>query len=628
MLEAIDQVVLATDRIVEDSAGIVALQHWLRGGGRLWIMADRMQTESVAQVLGDAMCYEPVDRVELTEFTLVDRSRDNAADRWSAEYSVELVRVLSDAAEVHCEIDGWPAALWQRFGDGEVLITTLSSWGWMHPRVPFVSSRPLNGFTSLAGRFYKPKVKIELPAQEVYTILQEQIGYEIPSSRLAGGLLLFNCVSLAVAGTILIRRRQLEQLAWIVPLVTLATTGILLGMGVSNSQRVPPTLAALELVRTNAQSLEASVSGIAALYSAEPATLELKSDERTFVVPRNDPSLAETKRLVWNDGRFDWLNYRIEPGSVRFLDYTATRLLPTHMTVRGQFGPQGLEGQLQAADLDSLEDVLIAHPPALGLAVQLDADGSFRSGSRDVLAREQYLADTVLSDQQRRRQQIYRHLLSPTDEHVFPGQPTLFAWSTSRGPQLSLPEQFAARASSLFTVPLYLERTPPATAFQVPATFIRIESFRGASGTSTVYNPRTGRWMEDAMRASRSNLRFQLPAQVLPCQLNRATVTLKLNAPSRTVRILQAVGSDERVLREYNSPSGVLNFTLEPEVLALDDNGGLHLTIDVSSTELQRQYEQRPPNPADAEEDPGLTPVDNSTWQVDYVRLDAEGTTL
>ena len=65
--DGLDQLVLADDRLAFDSAGMAALRHWVCGGGRLWVMLDRVDPAMVELLLGDAFRCEVVDRVGLTE---------------------------------------------------------------------------------------------------------------------------------------------------------------------------------------------------------------------------------------------------------------------------------------------------------------------------------------------------------------------------------------------------------------------------------------------------------------------------------------------------------------------------------------------------------------------------------
>jgi hypothetical protein len=635
MLESVDQIVLAGDRLIYDTAGLLAVRNWLMNGGRMWIMADRVRPETVERILGNAACYEIVDHVEMTDFTLNDRTSANDAESWSAEVPTEMVRVVTDAAEIHCEIDGWPAAFWQPFGDGEVLFTTLSPAGWLRPKVPGVESRPMGALGTISSRLYLPRQPIELEVAAMRPILEERIGYRIPSRGFATMLLATNCIGLLIVGTFLARRQQLEHMAWLVPAICGTVAVMLLSAGMTNSRSVPPTLAAMELVRANPDFSQAHATGVGAVYSQDAIDLSFESDATGLVEPEFSEASVETNRLEWNDnGQPKWVNLSTSPGSIRMVRYEQMRQLDESLAVVGRLGPRGLEGRVVGTEQEGLSDLLIAAPPSPNLAIRLQRDGSFVAGNGEILARDQYLTDTLLTDEQRRRQIIYRDLLDPSDEVIYPRTSTLLGWRITEGPDLGLPSIFEQRAASLITIPLRLDRTPPETRFLVPAAFVRIESFIGSYGASTVFNPRSGLWTEDVMRPTNTQLRFRLPGQVLPCQLERAEMTIRINAPSRTVEITRPTFGEPRVLRSLTNPSGVVRLTFDdPDILELDQHGGLLFGFRVSQTARQlAPPEEAPvdttPIPTDRDDPRNRPAVDNSTWQIDYVRLNVTGATL
>lgn len=46
-LQALDHLVLMSDRLAKDSAGLSAIREWVHDGGRLWIMLDQVSSETV-----------------------------------------------------------------------------------------------------------------------------------------------------------------------------------------------------------------------------------------------------------------------------------------------------------------------------------------------------------------------------------------------------------------------------------------------------------------------------------------------------------------------------------------------------------------------------------------------------
>ncbi len=87
---------LSSDRITNDAAGLTTLRSWVRNGGRLWVMLDRISPETVRALLGNAMNFTVIDRVALDAFELESIEPGIATNVEQCEYDqpIESVRVL------------------------------------------------------------------------------------------------------------------------------------------------------------------------------------------------------------------------------------------------------------------------------------------------------------------------------------------------------------------------------------------------------------------------------------------------------------------------------------------------------------------------------------------------------
>ena len=72
--DGVDHLIVASDRLADDPAGMRALRRWLEQGGRAWVMLDRVHPDTVAALLGDALDFEVVDHVGLTSFQIETQS--------------------------------------------------------------------------------------------------------------------------------------------------------------------------------------------------------------------------------------------------------------------------------------------------------------------------------------------------------------------------------------------------------------------------------------------------------------------------------------------------------------------------------------------------------------------------
>ena len=157
-LDSTDQILIAGDRILSDTTSIRQLRAWLRSGGRMWVMLDKLDHDSVERLLGDSVCFSVVDEVELNSFELLEVAAHETAmkmtaESWSSDRPVKMLRVMTDCKDVHSRINGWPVAFWKDVGQGEVLFTTLGPRGWFNRRAP------LRGFANLAERFFVMRLR-------------------------------------------------------------------------------------------------------------------------------------------------------------------------------------------------------------------------------------------------------------------------------------------------------------------------------------------------------------------------------------------------------------------------------------------------------------------------------------
>jgi len=619
-LDSLDQLVIRGDRILNDAAGLAMLRQWLFRGGRLWIMLDSTSMETVTAILGNEARCSVVDRLELNEFEIEDlgdlqREPGEAfVDQWSSELPVEMVRVFAGTDDVHCRIDGWPVAFWQKVGDGEVLFTTLGPRGWVH------SADPKPALVSIARRFFQTREKKLLEPDVVTPLLNDQIGYRIPSRGLAAWILGLNSLAILSFGCWSARQHRLDRLAWFVPIAAVIAASLFLLIGSRNTIAVPSTIATAQVVRVNNAAQESNVSSVSLVYSQDATELELPTKQGMLSPIRNESSRGAIQRIVWDDnGTSRWMNLRQPPGVVRTFESERTVAHPVPRVAQGTFDSDGFRGSLAGVDAAGCEDATIVAAPALAAAVSMDANGDFRVATRNVLAVDQFIADGLMSDRQRSRQQVLRRLFGSTQGNPFSDDPSLLVWTPLLEMGVDFGASFEQLGAALVSIPIEIERPEAETKVSIPATFIKIRSYVGRQGASSVFNQRTGKWLENATKPTRSQLNCVLPKSLLPLRLNRATVAIKINAPSRTLKIEGVVDGKFAVLHEKANPNGVLRFQIDQaESLELDDEGGFHFAIVVTETVEER---------AEREGKGGSTEpqFENNTWQIDYVRVDVEG---
>ena len=625
VFEQYHTMVLCGDRLAHDAAGLAALRGWIRQGGRLWIMADRTPPEMLSAILGNRLDLSVVDTVPLDRFTIESPNRRSGkviVDECEFEEPVDFVRVSTDRDDVTATINGWPAAIWFPFGEGEVLLTTLAPRGW----VGEFDETPTEALRELTTRFFNvPEGQLDPAVMEA--AVTQQIGYSIPSRGFAVAILAACCGCMAGAGLVLARRNQLEHLSWLIPLIVLASAGVFVTTGLANSTSVPPSIAALEIHRVLPGTNEKRAEGLAAIYDSQSREVEWETAGRQWAIP-TPPSDGEVRRLVWlDDDAVLPQNASTAAGSIGTTRLSAETVSASPLSITAHFGPEGLEGRFDglASDGASLpSDAVIVQAAMPGLPLTAAADGSFTAPADATLAPGEYVSGGLLSDEQARRHALLQQLLTPDDTWVFPREPSVLSWSDRLELADSFPADYAAVGAALDIVPLTLERTPPSSRFTVPTTFLKPTIEAGRSGTSTAYSPRSGQWVKGLTRGGETVLRFELPAEVRPCRLDGGTLSLRCTIPSRQLEVWAYVDPEPVQIFARANPSGVLTIPLAAEHLQLDASGGVRLGILVS--DVQRSADDSQGMSPASESD--LPDFEDTGWQIDYARLTLTGETF
>jgi hypothetical protein len=651
-LDEMDQIVLAGDKIAPDTVANDRLRKWIHDGGRVWVMLDQTPPDVFDRLLGDELPLTLVDRVDHNTFTLTRRVRTglgggSGEETWSSEQPVSQVRLFCDGAEVAYEIDGWPAAFWKRVGNGEVLVTTLGARGWTDE-----NDVPGLALQNLARRFFDSSPeRLESPevAAAFAPMLERQIGYQIPSAGVAWTILMINFLVLLVAGGYWASKRRLERVAILLPVCAIVATVALVGIGRSHNRAVPSTVATGQLVRLSEHDDEAVVNAVHVVYSQQPNETGFAGDRHSLPLPPERFDRARTQRLLWtDDGKGRWIGQTARPGVVSHFQSESTVPLPSPLVMEGTFDPSGFRGALSGVDGAPPQDALIVAGTAPKIAAEIRASDSagaplsVTASEQGLLAREQYLRDGLLSDTQRQRQAFLRSALNDPQRQPFGDGTRLLFWADPVDSGVTFSEAFDERGTALVSIPIQFKRPSPGSQFQIPATFIATEAFAGRRGISSIFNARTGRWLTELTQPAEAELMFRFPKALTPFELNQATLTIKVDAPKRTLTVKALVGDKPEVVFRRENPSGLIECVIDrPEALQWHPAGGLWLSIEVSEIDAGDSETPGTPEltPRGSEETKAAdqvaadqpapivadTSTDTTTWQIDFVYLDAEG---
>jgi hypothetical protein len=616
--EGIDHLILASDRLAHDPAGLRALRHWLEQGGSVWVMLDQINPDTAAPLLGGALDFQVVDRVGLTRFRL---ERQPPAPRLPAQpvqehdRPVDFVRVLLPTPEpVSYTIDGWPACFTRRVGRGTVLLTTLGARGWSRPRRrgdpnsadPAFPRLPVPGEPLLeVAAWLRPEGGDRFRVEAFGPLLTEQIGYAVVGRGVAA--LLFGAFLTAelALGIALRRSRRPELLGWLMPVAALAAVGAFVALGEA-SRRAAPTVALGQVVEAVPGTDEAAARGLLAVYQPDGGPTEAGAEQGGFFELDTAGLEGQARRRVQTDlDAWHWENLAL-PAGVRLGPFQFTARVAGPVTAVARLGLDGVEGQLTLGPFRDAADALLKGPGDRNLALRLRPDGAFHAGRDDLLPAGEFLAGAALSDRQQGRLELYRQFLKGAGSARRPEGNALLVWADAIEAPFTLAPGARRVGDALVVVPLRLEHPAAGARVTVPASLIACR--RIVEGQPALLT-------RESNAAAVTHLRFQLPAEVLPFQVERARLAAKVNAPGRRVAVTAPADGGPVELYRADSPLDPLRIEITQErLLRLDRDGGLHLYLDLGEA-------------LEGSEGPSNSRQLGPNWTIDYLDLEVTGRT-
>jgi hypothetical protein len=372
--------------------------------------------------------------------------------------------------------------------------------------------------------------------------------------------------------------------------------------GGSSRRAVPPTAAAAAVVTVTPDSGDEQWEGVFAVYNPASGGVDVSAPRGGLVDFDQTGLEGSIRRRVETDlAAWHWESLAF-PAGVRMGPFRATGRSGVSAVAR--FGPGGLEGRLSAGGFRDPADAVIRTRLGATFAVRLEADGSFRVNSDDLLPAGQYLSGAVLTDRQQRRQDAYRRFFAKTKPPA-DDRNVLYVWAEAG----ELPFAVAGATRTVGQVLL---------AVPVAHEYVGGESVLIPDGFIPYAAVIDGRQVPPRLEHTepvRSRLRFQLPTGGRPFTVERATLASRVSAPSRKFVVLGVAEGQTVQLFEQLGASGSIRVEInDPRLLRTDPQGGLHIEVAVS--------ERIGP---DGREKPFSLREEGVKWQIESLGLEVFG---
>lgn len=644
--DSIDTTILADDRYLEDPAQVAALQSWVQRGGRLWIMLDRVKSPHVSSLLGPQVHLQEVDSIELPTVSIRTNEPVTVGEedlRYSVQPPVEMRRMRMYGVEVTHWVDEWPGVAWVRLGEGEICLTTLEVRAWLKPtaatmtkeefdrlnqeaeasgavvteRRAFVSRNPDRSSDfelrpwvgTMPQRVFYESVPSTTDGM-IEAAVADQIGLPVINKAWVFGVLLGFLGLLVVTLWGLGRWKRLESIGWIAPLMAMLLALPLL-VGASLTRReLKSQFSVLQRVNTSAGLGRASVDEAVAIYQSSSGGLRLRGTMGGDVVPSQSvwsrvPMSIETKDF----GEWEWNVDQWPAGIWSFRQ--RLEMLQANRSLLGKVTAEGLElrWQDEAADrsLSRFEDMLIYWPPSTPIIGQSQGAGRWLATAQDGVDGASWVQGTLLNEKQLMHQKFYAGLLGRADPPVAHA-PTVYGWSELLGTSLESEPAVPKSGEALWSVPLKIESANKGERMSIPGWMLTV---RPAQLSSSFFDSKHGMWAKKTFsNAAVVDLRFMLPTELIPSQVDEVTLVMRLLMPQRTLRVSLLEGGVAKSLAVVESPTSQIRMDLtQPEVQRALLQGWLDLRFAISDREGSGDSSGR-----------------SGTWQVDNMRLDIQAT--
>lgn len=575
-----------------DARQMDAMRSWLLAGGKIWLMLDQVDPAFASELLGDLWDVAVLDDVRLSRVTF-GRTKQ-AGDEY--DQPVKMVRTLPGSAKILSNVGPWPASMSISAGKGEVIVTTLEARAWKTKHAK-ATMQQIGSHLLVRGVRQGPL------AQAANDLAATSIGRPIVGRNVVLSILLVMIILMIAAGIVFYRMGRLEYMGAVAPAIAVLVALILLGIGKSRQGEVPLTISTVSIMHVTPELGQAVVMGSTAVYSPAMQQGPLQATTGGMVWPDLSGLQGRVVRLLVNDlNTWKWQGVEFSSGVIRTGWFEQTIRLDQPITLKGKFGAKGLQLQANLGPLADMRDMLLATPGGImSLATENPTASdvmtmqNYSAGPDNVLEARQYVAagGAMLSEEQQQRQAFYAQLYNTPSG--LPDQPNLMGWVKNLSPGLKLDDAFDERSASLVMIPLEMEAPAAGDEVLVPSTFMAFDVVRvpGERTSATVYNRNTGEWIP-ITNPTRMALAFTLPPSVLPLEIERATFTLAIRAPGRTVELFTREGVKGEPVYSQDSPTGSLVFEFGPEhKLKADAHGTVLVIVGVGDEENSQLWEVR-----------------------------------
>jgi hypothetical protein len=416
------------------------------------------------------------------------------------------------------------------------------------------------------------------------------------------------CLCLIAFGIWHVYGGGLNRVGLVAPTLALLASVPLIVAATLQRRDIPTMATALQLVQIDSAAGAYLREG-AAVYSSDSPSMELLGKGDGLAIP--SPTIETGLRSVTTDDFQNWrmTNSAWPAGTWRYNSHLA--LPEISLVARAQLTKDGLSIELPQGLPSPLEDIVVYMVPgAQSLGKYIDGKKRLLIDGELPAEGERWTTDTIVSDEQRRRAEVYTKIFEKVGDPRIPVR-TLCGWTGlwPQAPQWNV--DIERRGTALTTMPVRLATPEVGSQVRIPYPLIQIEH-ANKNSASSIFQSDSGKFISEATLATEAELAFILPPEAVPLEADSITIDWDIKAPGRKVRLLCICDGGPVELVALNAPSIPWKSTIDnPRVLKELRDGRLVLRIEISGGDE-------------------LESAKSSfiTWRIKHLRLNVDGRTL
>ncbi|GAB5403191.1 MAG: hypothetical protein Aurels2KO_14220 [Aureliella sp.] len=587
-LESLDVIIVDDETVLRDAASREAIERYLATGGRVWIMADQVDTRLLRGLLEDGQTCETVDVLQVNSLVIDINSQftrlaeeDRTLD---LPDPVAFKRVVQTGANVTHASGQWPIVMRMPIGFGELVITTLDASAWIEPRTEKKSNNPLahsayqskvwaNQFASSINELRSP---LPLEGQSVAYPLQQIGNPVVPRSWVLIALAIF-CALLCLAGGLRMLGWELSWIGIIAPALSCVCGGGLLAASMLVRSDIPESVSKLQVVEFGSDGRFALVREQAAVHLEASRSMRLDGEfdgkaMTTSPIATGTATYEQQDLQSWRLENENW-----PAGNWR---YDTAFVLPARsQTVTVEMTESGVQLRQPDGLPSPLEDPVLAYAPGNMMLCEGEGNDLFTDGT---LAADgsRWVTASLISQEQQLRTEVYQRYFD-LPERGRPLSRVLMGWTKPfAGPRWNT--DLVQQGSALAVLPVKLARPVAGKSVYLPHGLVRFSIDPNEIGQTLAYSATTGKWEKELTMGATARLQLELPPQVLPFAAETIDFELDIDAPHRNVKLeVRTVGGMVE-LASLENPSIPWSKTItDPAVLSEVRDGKLSVVLTV-----------------------------------------------